>query len=277
MAYCTKNNLKYETIKLYLAGIRHFYIRFEVDTPLLHPEKLVQLQCILKGSKKSQSSVLCRKERLPITFDILVKLIKQFATSLCIYDSIMYSAICSMAFFGFMRCGEFTILSNTKFEPSSNLCVGDIDVSKTDRLVIKLKQSKADVFRKGITISIGSVESQDPTVLCPYKCMVGFWNLRRGSGAGNDDPLFVDSRGVILNRGDFITNMKNGIKELGMNPDLYNGHSFRIGAATTAARQNVPEHLIQTMGRWASDSYLRYIRTDFDSIRKAQNKMGCLK
>ena len=236
--------MKYDTIKLYLAGIRHFYIRFEVDTPLLHPENLVQLQCTLKGSKKSQNKVSCRKERLPITFEIVVKLIKQFATSLCIYDSIMYSAICSMAFFGFMRCGEFTIQTNTKFEPACNLCVGDIDVSKTDRLIINLKQSKADVFRKGITINIGSVESQDSTVSCPYKCMVRYLELRRGSGAGNGDPLFVDSRGFILNRADFITNMKNGIKELGMNPDLYNGHSFRIGAATTAARQNVPDHLI---------------------------------
>lgn len=41
----------------------------------------------------------------------------------------------------------------------------------------------------------------------------------------------------------------------------YARHSFRIGAATTAAAQGVSDAIIQLLSRWHSDSYLRYICT----------------
>jgi site-specific recombinase XerD len=41
----------------------------------------------------------------------------------------------------------------------------------------------------------------------------------------------------------------------------FGSHSFRIGAATTAGLAGVPEHMIQTLGRWSSSVYLAYRRT----------------
>jgi hypothetical protein len=37
--------------------------------------------------------------------------------------------VCTVAFFGFLRCGEFTIKSS--FEPSTNLCVSDLRTSES--------------------------------------------------------------------------------------------------------------------------------------------------
>ena len=37
-------------------------------------------------------------------------------------------------------------------------------------------------------------------------------------------------------------------------------HSLRIGAATTAAANNIPPEEIQKAGRWKSDKYVGYVR-----------------
>ena len=38
-------------------------------------------------------------------------------------------------------------------------------------------------------------------------------------------------------------------------------HTFRVGAATLAAAAGLPYHLIQTLGRWTSQAYRRWIHT----------------
>jgi len=45
----------------------------------------------------------------------------------------------------------------------------------------------------------------------------------------------------------------------GLGQGTWNGHSFRRGAATWAARVGISEANIQTLGRWRSDAYRAYI------------------
>ena len=55
--------------------------------------------------------------------------------------------------------------------------------------------------------------------------------------------------------------MKNVSESLGlsgMEVDRYSGHSFRIGAATTAATAGVKDSLIRTLSRWSSAAYSTY-------------------
>ena len=51
------------------------------------------------------------------------------------------------------------------------------------------------------------------------------------------------------------------LQAAGIDLEKYSGHSFRIGAASTAARYRLQDSLIKTLGRWESMAYTLYIRT----------------
>ena len=60
------------------------------------------------------------------------------------------------------------------------------------------------------------------------------------------------------------------LDKLGFSRDSYNGQSFRIGAATAAHEARIEDHLIQTLSRWSSDCYTRYIYTSPKVSQQAQ-------
>ena len=73
-------------------------------------------------------------------------------------------------------------------------------------------------------------------------------------------PLFLLQNGQPLSR-NILTDWLRQIMASARVPGNFSSHSFRIGAATVAARNGVPDHLIQSMGRWSSNAYQLYIRT----------------
>ena len=67
--------------------------------------------------------------------------------------------------------------------------------------------------------------------------------------------------------------LKHALTCIGYDFSMYSGHSFQIGAATTAGSVHV-DHLIKILGRWSSDAYCRYIRTPDLVIKQAQNSLA---
>jgi hypothetical protein len=63
---------------------------------------------------------------------------------------------------------------------------------------------------------------------------------------------------------------------IGINGARFSGHSFRIGAATSALMAGVPDVVIQHLGRWKSDAFKRYVvlADHHPLLRTAQAKMA---
>ena len=69
-----------------------------------------------------------------------------------------------------------------------------------------------------------------------------------------------------MTRDRFVSAVRGALQAAGVDPSKYAGHSFRIEAASTAARNGIQDSLIKTMGRWESSAYTLYIRTPRETL-----------
>ena len=81
------------------------------------------------------------------------------------------------------------------------------------------------------------------------------------------------SSGSPLSRSQLSALMQTSLQALGVAGN-FTGHSFRIGAATTAAQCGIPDHLIKTLECWSSDAYQLYLRTPVDTILAVSGKLS---
>jgi len=81
-------------------------------------------------------------------------------------------------------------------------------------------------------------------------------------------PLFKYDDGGALTRERFVAAIRDALKAGGIDASLYAGHSFQIGAATTAAKVGMQDSLIRTLGQWDSSAYVLYIRTPRSTLQK---------
>ena len=216
-----------------------------------------RLEYITKGIKRAESEKPETKAltRLPITPQILRKLKQVWEKDAITADILMIWAACTLAFFGFLRIGEMTVPSKNSFDPTAHLSTLDVAFDHSSAptvMFVTIKCSKTDPLRKGVTLSLGRTACP----LCPVAAMAAYLHSR-GITLG---PLFRFANGEPLTRNTFVSWIKSGLTAAGIDHKNYNGHSFRIGAATTAASKGVEDSIIKTLGRWESTAYLRYVK-----------------
>ena len=100
------------------------------------------------------------------------------------------------------------------------------------------------------------------SVLCPVAALLGYI-ARRGDCPG---PFFLDSAAKPLVKARFVTEVHTILVALEVPQDQYAGHSFRIGAAISAALAGVEDSTIQLLGQWQSGVSLNV---------KSAYKRGC--
>ena len=132
------------------------------------------------------------------------------------------------------------------FDPAVNLCVEDISLF-TDYVILRLKESKTDPFRKGIDIKLFKIDGP----ICPFSALRKYFSVRKTKFVKMSpmDPLFVIDSHQALSRQYFLDKVKFIFHLCGYDPTLYNGHSFRSGTATSAGKALVEDHMINILGR----------------------------
>ena len=250
-AFLAEEHLKHQTIKCYLSGLRYFQITMGMHDPFGPTKDMPRLEYLLKGIRSVQARAgFVPRPRLPITPEIMVKLLRVWDTPPLSTDKRMLWAACCLAFFGFLRIGEMSVPAGTVYSATDHLSVGDICFDHhqdPSRLFVTIKQSKTDPFRQGVTLVLGRTFSP----LCPVAAMASYLAVR-GFRAG---PLFRLSDGTPLSRNWFVKHVHSALTTVGLDHSVFNGHSFRIGAATAAARRGIEDSVIKILGRWESAAY----------------------
>ena len=238
----------FKTIKLFLTGICFAHTENSLPDPF---EEAPLLHLLVRGIKRTVG--LSSRQWLPITLTVLRQYKKELARApdFLPSDKLMLWSAFTLAFYGFLHSSELTSPSATQFNPLVHLCITDVSFISEGCLTLHLKSSKTDPYCKGCSLLIApSLRS-----VCAVQALRKYLSLRSISGAS---LLYVFLSGAFLTRAKVTLTLCTLFQHLSIPTEFYASHSFRIGAATTAAKAGLPPWLIQTLGRWSSKFFTLY-------------------
>ena len=239
------SHVSYKTLKVYLSGIRLAHLEHGFRDPT--NDEVLHLVC--RGIRRLLGGDNCRN-RCPITINLLRTLKTQLSrsTTYTILEQRLLWAAFALAFYGFMRVSEFTSSTSSDSFSPPGLHWSDVQLHQS-LVTLTLRQSKTDPFRRGHCITITSTN----TSTCPVRALHHYYSLV--PPANQVGPLFNGGRFTPLSRVQVTSVIRQLLQGTGVNQAHYSSHSFRIGAATTAAAARLPPSLIKTLGRWRSNAY----------------------
>lgn len=232
------------SISAHMAAISFWHELHQWVNPVRHP----LVQKLLMGARNSRPSSFSRS---PITVPMLRWLLQVLShPSFSSYQSVLLSAVFTLAFYAFLRVGEFTVSPHT-------LQLADWQLSPGTSLLISFRS-----FKFSCNSSPHLILPAAKHDLCPVTHFSRYLSLRPpGSG-----PIFLCKSGQPLTSKLFSHYLTLACLLAGFDHTAIKPHSFCIGAATTAAALGIPSDTIQAMGRWSSQAFRRYIRVQINRL-----------
>ena len=250
ISHLSAKKLAPSTITSYLSAISYVHkIKGYID-----PTKSFLIHKLLTAVSRQRLADL----RLPITRPVLHELIKSLQhTTSSAFQRYLYSAMFLLAFYGFFRVGELAAKSGDRAD--SVLQFNDfkflVNNGQPQMIKIIITAFKHNTDRKPFEILI---DREDTLPFCPVKSLVEYCRLR-GTLPG---PLFCQKNLTPITVYQFNTELSRCLQFCGLDTTRYKGHSFRIGAASLAADKGFSDAQIRTLGRWKSDAFKLYIRSE---------------
>lgn len=238
-----QDHLSHSQIAKVLAGIS-FFFKLHNLPPL---NVFFSVKQALKGYKKI---TYAPDKRRPISINMLRHLC--LSTRLVCHnpfeETLFQTAFC-LAFFAALRVSELVPANSVVF---SGLRFQDVLISGTG-IRMFIRRSKTDQLGKGRWIQLN--QCKDP-IICPAIVVSTYLSVRPDL-SGN---FLIHRDGLPLTKFQFSSVFKKCLRVMGFPETQFSTHSFRIGAATEAARMGLDDAIIRRLGRWESDRFNIYIR-----------------
>lgn len=144
------SHVQHQTIKVYLAGIKHHFLINGWDDVI---SQSARLHLLLRGIKRKgiHRPPFPPRRRLPVTVDLLQQLKSALRRRLDMptHDRQMIWGAFTTAFFAFLRSAEFTAPNTDRFDSSSTLLRSDVTPQGDNTYSLTIKYSKTAPFRSG--------------------------------------------------------------------------------------------------------------------------------
>ena len=248
IAYLFQRNMAASTIATYVAAMATIN-RLHGGADIFN---LFIVKKLLTGVHRIRSSV---DTRLPIQLNLLHALVESIPHVVPTpFMQALLKAAYLVCLHAFLRVGE--IAAKSASDTIRPLQLQDVALQppvNPSSCLITLRQSKNSTSSQSIHLT---KRLHLPTAFCPVAAIAKY-RLLRGSQEG---MFFILGCKRPLTKCVFNTLLARSISWVGLDPSRYKAHSFRIGAATTAALQGVSDEKIQLLGRWKSGAFRKYIR-----------------
>ena len=173
----------------------------------------------------------------------------------------LYLAMFSKAYYGLLHVGEIT--RGTHPILAKNVHIG----TNKNKILIYLESSKThNCGNMPQTVKINEVShhknSKKKDRFCPFRLLRNYVNCRKGY-IMLDEPFFVFHDRTPVSPTCFRAALKLSIKNCGLQDDLFNCHSFRVGRSVDLLQMGISVETIKKLHRWSAKSnavyhYLKY-------------------
>lgn len=240
----TARSIRGHSLSGYMAGVRSGLLKRGLPCHVFTP-------LVTRAIRAVKLRDLPPKPTQPITLHLLSDLRQCFANESV--DELTYWSVCVIAFYGLFRLAE--LLPD---ETALRIVPSDVTFHHHPRegryASMLIRKSKVDPFGKGSKVHLPCIGH--PT--CPVRACYTLCCIRA------KQELFIVA-GKPLSRVAFANRLRAALRMLNLPAELYSGHSFRRGGATTASQIGLSETSIKALGRWRSSAYLRYVDNDIES------------
>ena len=256
---------KYDHIQHVISSIKFLHefhgLQFAGDT--------FEFRILLRGLRRKLAKPT--KQALPITPEILAAMYPYFdmnnPADLAHWTAFLFALRL------LYRKSSIAPVSLTSFNPATGLIRQKISICNDVALVYQ-NFSKTNQFMsttRTTPVVSGNIQSLNP--------VFHYQKLSSENVVPTNFPAFSYLiNGVIkcVTYKSFTAYLKSGLMKIGLNPELWSGHSFRRGGATLLYRLGIDPLTIQACGDWSSDTFLRYLEVNIDRLWSAQVAMASL-